>query len=116
MSALSRLKLLDPDGRVSLTNLALYIVLGAFVYCVGRAGQVDVTSLGALLTALAAYRVKALQADTTDARASELEDKAAARDVEKLKADLSEARKALDNVQRSVTSAARPSALPAGLR
>lgn len=110
VNLLARLKLLDPDGRVSLTNLALYVVLGVFVYCVGRAGTVDITALGALLGALATYRVKVLQADTVD-------DKAASRDVEKLKTELAESKRSLELAQRSVSSSAvRPSALPAGLR
>lgn len=99
---LRRLKLVDPDGRVSLTNLALYIVLGAFVYTVVRTGSVEVSALGALLTALTAYRTKALQVDKRE-MASESET------VAKLKAELADARRA--STVRSTSAA-----LPQGLR
>jgi hypothetical protein len=112
---LRRLKLLDPDGRVSLTNLAVYIVLGAFAYCVGRNGTVNATDLGAILTALAAYRVKAEQLDRRDNADAERADRVAARDVDALRTKVSELTKDLDRALKSTTRVAPP-ALPAGLR
>lgn len=112
---LKRLKLADPDGRISITNLAVYIVLGAFLFSVYRAGAVDVSALGALLTALAAYRVKAHQADSAASDSAEREDRAAQREFEKLQAELADTRKELDRASRATASATRPP-LPAGLR
>lgn len=113
---LQRLKILDPDGRVSLTNVALYIVLGAFMYSVGRSGGVPIEALGALLTALAAYRVKTWQLDSTSAADAERADRAVARDVEALRAELDSAHKELDRVSRTQTAQGRPAPLPPGLR
>jgi hypothetical protein len=93
-----RLKLIDEDGRVSLTNLAFYLSLGLVTYVVLRKGDIDPTALGALLTALGAYRGKMWQVDK--------------RESAKLKAELAEARALAGRSTRSAT----PSPLPSGLR
>ncbi len=38
-----RLKLTDPDGRVSLTNISVWVVLLVIVYSVARTGSLVVT-------------------------------------------------------------------------
>jgi hypothetical protein len=96
---LKRLKLLDIDDRVSLTNLSIYVVLFVIVYSVIHSGQLDMNALGALLTVLGAQRAKMWQLDKEQ--------------VSKLKAELAEAR----SLAGRAPAAPRMSAtLPAGLR
>jgi hypothetical protein len=101
---LTKLKLLDPDGRVSLTNLSVYVVLFVVVYSVVRSGALDLNALGALLTALSAQRAKLWQ-----------QDKRESREFGKLQAQLAEATRGLDIALKSAPRATA-SALPAGLR
>jgi hypothetical protein len=101
---LTRLKLLDPDGRVSLTNLAMYTVLFVVVYSVVRTGALDMNALGALLTALGAQRAKLWQ-----------QDKRESREFTKLQAELDSAKRDL-NIALKSAPRATASALPSGLR
>lgn len=101
---LTRLKLTDPDGRVSLTNVSLYVVLFVIVYSVARSGALDMNALGALLTALGAQRAKMWQ-----------QDKRESREFGKLQAELSEVKRGLDMAIKSSPRVASNS-LPAGLR
>lgn len=97
------LKLTDPDGRVSLTNVSIYVVLLVVIYSVARSGALDMTALGALLTSLGAQRAKLWQ-----------QDKRESREFDKLKAELADWKREASRVQaRPVGSAAT---LPAGLR
>lgn len=100
-------KLIDSDGRVSLTNVALYVVLAAFVYTVVKHGGVDVTALGALLTALTAYRAKAYQLDVKLAQDANREADALSRRIQELQ-------QALD-IERRYRAKTTSAALPAGL-
>jgi len=100
----TRLKLLDADGRVSLTNLSIYVVLFVVVYSVARSGALDMNALGALLTALSAQRAKLWQ-----------QDKRESREFGKLQAELVEAKRGLDIALKS-SPRVTASALPAGLR
>lgn len=102
---LQRLKLTDPDGRVSLTNLALYVVLLVVVYSVARKGELDMNALGALLTSLGAQRAKLWQ-----------QDKRESREFAKLQAELAEAKRELNRAPSTRHSAVQTTALPAGLR
>lgn len=100
----TRLKLLDPDGRVSLVNLAIYVVLFVVVYSVVRSGALDMNALGALLTTLAAQRGKMWQRDKRESR-----------EFGKLQQELAEAKRGLDLALKS-TPRSTSATLPAGLR
>lgn len=100
---LTRLKLIDADGRVSLTNVSIYVVLFVVVYSVARSGALDMNALGALLTVLGAQRAKLWQ-----------QDKREAREVEKLKAERDEWKREAARAAPRATGAAVT--LPAGLR
>lgn len=109
---LKTLKLLDPDGTVALTNVVLYTVLLCVVYSVYRSGSVDITALGALLAAVAAYRQKALQGDKRLAKDEKLA--VATARIAIVEAENAELRRTLDRLAASpVRSTAT---LPAGLR
>lgn len=117
MRLLINLKLVDPDGRISLTNFALYVVLGVFVFSVGRNGTVDVPALVALLTGVAAYRGKSMQADKRDNEEASREERVQALKAKELEARVMELTRELDRVVKA--PAARQSAtasLPPGLR
>jgi len=96
------LKLRDADGRISLTNLSVYVVLFAFSFSVIKTGAVNLTGLGALLTALGAYREKAYRADKREAR-----------EHEKAKARINELERTLNQVSTVARSAAQ---VPPGLK
>lgn len=51
---LTKLRLLDEDGALSLTHLAVYLAF----YCMVRGVQVSWSEMGAFLIAMASYRVK----------------------------------------------------------
>lgn len=103
---LTRLKLLDPDGRVSLTNISVYVVLFVVVFSVLRSGALDMNALGALITTLGAQRAKLWQ-----------QDKRESREFTKLQTELIETRRELDRALKTSTRpASLTTTLPAGLR
>ena len=51
---LTKLRLLDDEGNLSLTHLAVYLAF----YCMVRGVQVSWTEMGGFLVAMASYRMK----------------------------------------------------------
>lgn len=112
-STLKRFKLLEDDGRISLTNLSVYVVLALFSFSVIKSGAVDLPGLGALLTAIGAYRLKAHQVEKTETRVSESE--SLKQQVTALTAERDAMRKALDAAELKFKPKVS-TALPPGLR
>lgn len=110
----TKLKVTEQDGRISLTNLAVYTVLFLFSYTVLRSGIIDLTALGTLLTALGAYRLKAHQVEKTETRKDDTESLKA--EVQALKAERDTMRRELDRAALTPKKAPGGGALPAGLR
>jgi glycerol kinase len=114
MDFLKRLKVLDDDGKVALTNVAVYTVLTLFAYTVIRSGVIDLSALGALIAAVGAYRLKVYQTEKTETR---LEDTAGlSQQVTALTAERDAMRKALDAAEVKFQQRTVSKVLPPGLR
>jgi hypothetical protein len=50
--------LVDDDGRLSRTNLAVYVAIGSMIVSLVRHGTIDWAPLGAFLIALLSYQAK----------------------------------------------------------
>lgn len=112
MNFLQRIKVLDEDGKASITNISVYLVLALVSFVTIRTGTIDPTSLGALFTALGSYRVKLFQAEKTETRISDVEGLKS--EISKLTSENTALKRAIDSAELKAPKAPR-GVLPKGL-